>query len=136
MYSEWTSLSLMLQNNDDANQSVLEKFGLTTSKDVTLGVVRQLASNLGISQPAEPSPLVTDKEVQWCMEVLCFGLSLPLSEHEAIKDCVNVYCEWLSALLTPKICVPQPIVEDPNVYARKIIAHLHYLFIPRKDEGR
>ena len=63
MYSEWTSLSLMLQNNDDANQSVLEKFGLTTSKDVTLGVVRQLASNLGISQPAEPSPLVTDKEV-------------------------------------------------------------------------
>ncbi|XP_063903676.1 ral GTPase-activating protein subunit beta isoform X3 [Zophobas morio] len=135
MYSEWTSLSLMLQNNDDANQSVLEKFGLTTSKDVTLGVVRQLASNLGISQPAEPSPLVTDKEVQWCMEVLCFGLSLPLSEHEAIKDCVNVYCEWLSALLTPKICVPQPIVEDPNVYARKIIAHLHYLFIPRKDEG-
>jgi hypothetical protein len=70
------------------------------------------------------------------MEVLCFGLSLPLSEHEAIKDCVNVYCEWLSALLTPKVCVPQPITEDPNVYARKIIAHLHYLFIPRKGEGK
>ncbi|XP_064215027.1 ral GTPase-activating protein subunit beta isoform X7 [Tribolium castaneum] len=135
MYSEWTSLSLMLQKNGDENQSVLEKFGLGTSKEVTLGVVRQLASNLGISQPAEPSPLVTDKEVQWCMEVLCFGLSLPLSEHEAIKDCVNVYCEWLSALLSPKVCVPQPIVEDPNVYARKIIAHLHYLFIPRKGEG-
>ncbi|XP_015834574.2 ral GTPase-activating protein subunit beta isoform X5 [Tribolium castaneum] len=134
MYSEWTSLSLMLQKNGDENQSVLEKFGLGTSKEVTLGVVRQLASNLGISQPAEPSPLVTDKEVQWCMEVLCFGLSLPLSEHEAIKDCVNVYCEWLSALLSPKVCVPQPIVEDPNVYARKIIAHLHYLFIPRKGE--
>lgn len=71
------------------------------------------------------------------MEVLCFGLSLPLAEHEAIKDCVNVYCEWLTALLPePKICVPQPVVEDPNIYARKIISHLHYLFVPRKGEGR
>ena len=33
------------------------------------------------------------------MEVICFGLSLPLSEHDTVKDCVNVYCEWLSALL-------------------------------------
>lgn len=71
------------------------------------------------------------------MEVLCFGLSLPLAEHEAIKDCVNVYCEWLSALLpTPKVCVPQPIVADSNLYARKIISHFHYLFMPRKDEGK
>lgn len=71
------------------------------------------------------------------MEVLCFGLSLPLFEHQAIKDCVNVYCEWLSALLpAPKPCVPQPIIDDPNLYARKIISHFHYLFVPRKDEGK
>lgn len=71
------------------------------------------------------------------MEVLCYGLSLPISEHDAIKDCVNVYCEWLSSLLTnPKICVPQPVIDDPNLYARKIISHFHYLFVPRKDEGR
>lgn len=70
------------------------------------------------------------------MEVLCYGLSLPLSEHDAIKDCVNVYCEWLSSLLpNPKICVPQPVVDDPNLYARRIISHFHYLFVPRKDEG-
>lgn len=75
-------------------------------------------------------------KVQWCMEVICFGLSLPLAEHEAIKDCVNIYCEWLTALLPhPKICVPQPILDDPNIYSRKIISHLHYLFIPRKGEG-
>lgn len=71
------------------------------------------------------------------MEVLCYGLSLPISEHDAIKDCVNVYCEWLSALLpNPKICVPQPVIDDPNLYARKIISHFHYLFVPRKDEGK
>lgn len=140
MYSEWTSLSQIVQNcsgsDNSQQQSVLEKFGLSTSREVTVGLVRQLASNLGISRPAEPSQLTTDKEVQWCMEVLCFGLSLPLCEHEAIKDCVNIYCEWLTALLaTHKVCVPQPIVDDPNAYARKIIAHLHYLFIPRKGEG-
>lgn len=70
------------------------------------------------------------------MSVICHGMSLPLSEHETIKDCVNVYCEWLTALFqTPKISVPQPICEDPNLYARKIINHLHNLFVPRQGEG-
>ncbi|XP_074039453.1 ral GTPase-activating protein subunit beta isoform X2 [Leptinotarsa decemlineata] len=135
MYSEWTSLNLTSQQRGEDN-SVLEKFGLPISKDITLGLVHQLASNLGITHPPEPSPLTTDKDVQWCMEVICFGLSLPLSEHEAIKDCVNIYCEWLTSLLpNPKLCVPQPILDDPNIYARKIIGHLHYLFVPRKGEG-
>ncbi|KAK9703556.1 RALGAPB N-terminal domain [Popillia japonica] len=136
MYSEWISLSSFVQNSPEASQSVLEKFGITTSKEITLSIVHHLATNLGISQPPEPSPLLTDSEVQWCMEVLCYGLSLPLTEHDAIKDCVNVYCEWLSALLpNVKICVPKPVCDDPNLYARKIIKHFHYLFIPRKGEG-
>lgn len=63
MYSEWTSLNLTIQTCNNETQSVLEKFGLSTSKEVTLGVVKQLASNLGIAQPPEPSPLNTDKEV-------------------------------------------------------------------------
>ncbi|CAG9856330.1 unnamed protein product [Phyllotreta striolata] len=136
MYSEWTSLNLFAQREDeDGCKSVLEKFGFPISKEITSVLVHQLAGNLGITQPAEPSHLLSDKDVQWCMEVLCFGLSLPLSEHEAIKDCVNVYCEWLTALLPiPKVCVPQPILDDPNVYCRKIIGHLHYLFVPRKGE--
>lgn len=100
-------------------------------------MVKQLAGNLGISQPAEPSLLVTDQEVQWCMDVICFGLSLPLSDHETIKDCVNVYCEWLSALHpVPRISVPAPICADPNAYARKIISHFHNLFVPRPGEGQ
>lgn len=70
------------------------------------------------------------------MGVICHGLSLPLGEHETIKDCVNVYCEWLTALLpAPRISVPKPICEDPNLYARKIISHLHNLFVPRHGEG-
>ena len=42
------------------------------------------------------------------MEVICHGLCLPLTEHEVIRDSVNIYCEWLSALLpNPKVCVPK-----------------------------
>ncbi|XP_034949716.1 ral GTPase-activating protein subunit beta isoform X2 [Chelonus insularis] len=135
MYSEWASLSALIQRGSEESRSVLEKFSPGAGREVALPVVRQLAANLGITQAAEPSPLNTDKEVQWCMEVICFGLSLPLAEHDTVRDCVNVYCEWLSALyVSPKISVPKPIVEDPNFYARKMISHFHNLFVPRKGE--
>ena len=53
-------------------------------------------------------PLIDVQEVNWAMEVICHGLCLPLTDHEVIRDCVNIYCEWLSALLpNPKICVPR-----------------------------
>lgn len=59
-----------------------------------------------------------------------------MTEHETIKDCVNVYCEWLTALYqVPRISVPRPICEDPNLYARKVINHFHKLFVPRQGEG-
>ncbi|KAL0129771.1 hypothetical protein PUN28_001794 [Cardiocondyla obscurior] len=135
MYSEWASLSTLIQQGSEESQSVLEKFPPGAGKEVALSIVRQLAANLGITQAGEPSPLSTDKEVQWCMEVICFGLSLPLAEHDTVRDCVNIYCEWLSALYsTPKVSVPRPIVDDPNFYARKIISHFYNLFVPRKGE--
>ena len=69
-------------------------------------------------------------------QVICYGLSLPLNDHDAIRDCVHIYCEWLSALLpNPKIAVPQPIIKQPNHFARKIISHLHHLFMPRPGDG-
>lgn len=52
-----------MQENGSGGQSVLEKFGAGIGKEVTVGVVRQLAANLGITQAAEPSCLNTDKEV-------------------------------------------------------------------------
>lgn len=138
MYNEWTSLSEVIATNSSEaqKQSVLNKFSGFAGREVAVAVVKQLAGNLGITQAAEPSQLETDQEVEWCMNVICFGLSLPLTEHETIKDCVNVYCEWLTALHpNPKISVPRSISEDPNVYARKIISHFHNLFVPRPGEG-
>ncbi|XP_033610459.1 ral GTPase-activating protein subunit beta isoform X8 [Cryptotermes secundus] len=136
MYSEWASLTSLIQNGNEESQSVLGKFPMGSGKEVAMAVVKQLAANLGFAQAAEPSPLTTDREVQWCMEVICFGMSLPLNEHDTIRDCVHVYCEWLSALHpVPKVSVPRPVCEDPNLYARKMICHFHNLFVPRKGEG-
>ncbi|XP_065095232.1 ral GTPase-activating protein subunit beta isoform X6 [Ochlerotatus camptorhynchus] len=137
MYSEWASLVPTITENitNAQSQSVLGKFGIVGGRDVAAVVVKQLAGNLGITNAAEPSTLVADQEVQWCMDVICHGLSLPLSEHDIIKDCVNIYCEWLTALLAnPKISVPKPICDDPNTYVRRIIKHLYNLFVPRPGE--
>lgn len=141
MYSDWPSLASSIEENIVGAQckSVLTKFSIPTGKDVATVVIKQIASGLTIVQQLEPksSPLTTDAEVLWCMDVICFGLSLPLSEHETIKDCVNVYCEWLSALNPqPKVSVPKPILDDANVYGRKIIGHLHNLFTPRQGESK
>jgi hypothetical protein len=121
MYNDWASLASLIQTNINGAHSVLGKFSSATGKDVAVVVVKQLAATLGITQPPETSNLQTDQEVLWCMDVLAYGLSLPLVEHETIKDCVNVYCEWLTCLHPiPKVCVPRPICDDPNVYARKM----------------
>ncbi|XP_050058118.1 ral GTPase-activating protein subunit beta isoform X4 [Aphis gossypii] len=136
MYCEWASLSSAVQNCGEFGQSVLSKFPPGSGKEVVLSVIKQLSSNLGITQPPEPSKLAKDNEVTWCMEVICYGLSLPLSEHDTIRDCVHIYCDWLSALYeTPKLSVPKPVCNDPNLYARKIISHFYNLFVPRKGEG-
>lgn len=71
------------------------------------------------------------------MDVICHGLSLPLHDHETIRDCVNIYCDWLTSLMpNPRITVPKPICDDANIYARKIINHFHNLFVPRAGEGK
>ncbi|XP_035916467.1 ral GTPase-activating protein subunit beta isoform X2 [Anopheles stephensi] len=137
MYSEWASLYPIIAENitNAQTQSVLGKFSIVGGRDVAAVVIKQLASTLGITNNAEPSNLHTDQEVQWCMDVICHGLSLPLSEHDIIKDGVNIYCEWISAVLPQtKISVPRPIIDDPNTYVRKIVKHLYNLFVPRPGE--
>ncbi|XP_045500989.1 ral GTPase-activating protein subunit beta isoform X1 [Colias croceus] len=127
MYSEWSSLPL-----EGGGCGVL---GAVGGRDVVLAVVRQLASH-------QPSPLNTDAEVEWVLEVIRYGLSLPLSEHEAVRDCVRVCCSWLSALLPPAApaqppppAVPAPLAAAPERYATKILSHLHNLFVPRHNES-
>lgn len=99
MYSEWTSLNLTVQQCNEETQSVLEKFGLPVSKEITLGLVRQLASNLGITQPPEPSPLITDKDVgrQNLLYDIIFIYSLFYLYFIVLFNCL--YCYLLLLLL-------------------------------------
>ncbi|XP_052767273.1 ral GTPase-activating protein subunit beta-like isoform X2 [Mya arenaria] len=135
MYSDWASLQDEIQF-DKANLSVLHKFSDSVGKEVACSVVRHISSNLSLANSTpNPSNLDTHAEVKWTMEVLCYGLSLPLDQLDTIKDCVNVYCEWLSALTSPKLPVPCPITDEPNPYAQDMLHHLLNLFMPRHGAG-
>ncbi|XP_059176419.1 ral GTPase-activating protein subunit beta-like isoform X2 [Physella acuta] len=133
MYWDWASLQEEIQC-DRGNQSVLHKFPANVGREVACHVVKHIAQSLSIASGTdEPSSLQDEKDVNWTMEVLCFGLGLPLTEHETINNCVKVYVEWLTALVSPKPCVPRPIIEDPNPFAQVMLHHLLNLFTPRPD---
>lgn len=65
MFAEWASLSpiIIANSNGAQSQSVLNKFSDPAGREVTIAVTKQLAANLGLTQPAEPSSLTNDDEV-------------------------------------------------------------------------
>ncbi|KAI1890432.1 hypothetical protein AGOR_G00153650 [Albula goreensis] len=129
MYSEWRSLHLVVQS-DQGHVSVLHTYPTSVGRDVANAVVRPLGTALG--SPVAESLLKTDKEVKWTMEVLCYGLTLPL-DGDTVKLCVDVYTDWIMALVAPRDSIPQPIVKEPNLYVQTILRHLHNLFLPRPE---
>uniref|UniRef100_A0A8C7F0E6 Ral GTPase-activating protein subunit beta n=1 Tax=Oncorhynchus kisutch TaxID=8019 RepID=A0A8C7F0E6_ONCKI len=131
MYSEWRSLHLVVQS-DLGHLSVLHSYPPVVGRDVANAVVRPLGVTLGTL--STDSLLKTDKEVKWTMEVLCYGLTLPL-DGDTVKLCVDVYTDWIMALVAPRDSIPQPIAKEPNLYVQTILKHLHNLFLPRDDQG-
>ncbi|KAJ8400593.1 hypothetical protein AAFF_G00393620 [Aldrovandia affinis] len=129
MYSEWRSLHLVVQS-DQGHVSVLHTYPPAVGRDVANAVVRPLGAVLG--PPVSESLLKTDKEVKWTMEVLCYGLTLPL-DGDTVKLCVDVYTDWIMALVGPRDSIPQPIIKEPNLYVQTILRHLHNLFLPRPE---
>jgi hypothetical protein len=78
--------------------------------------------------------LETTEQVNWTLENLMYGLTLSHEYQDTIKDCWNVYHDWLSVLLDePKPFVPQPIKDEPLLYSKKMLWHLYHLFVPRRD---
>ncbi|XP_076849474.1 ral GTPase-activating protein subunit beta isoform X2 [Brachyhypopomus gauderio] len=129
MYSEWRSLHLVVQS-DQGHLSVLHSYPSTVGRDVANAVVRPLGASL--AAPVSECLLKTDKEVKWTMEVLCYGLTLPL-DGDTVKLCVDVYTDWIMVLVSPRDSIPQPIVKEPNLYVQTILKHLHNLFLPRPE---
>ncbi|XP_069158153.1 ral GTPase-activating protein subunit beta isoform X4 [Procambarus clarkii] len=140
MFSDWPSELVPQQGwGDEAAISAFkDAIPWTVGRDFVAGTAKHLAGSLGLTKPGPPikSKIIHDKQLQVLMPALGHGLSFPLSEIDILRDCVSVYCEWLSALLpNPKSSVPGPILNDPNHYARIIINHFYYLFVPRGAQG-
>uniref|UniRef100_A0A4W3JP54 Ral GTPase-activating protein subunit beta n=1 Tax=Callorhinchus milii TaxID=7868 RepID=A0A4W3JP54_CALMI len=130
MYSEWRSLQLVIQS-DQGHMSVLHSYPENVGRDVANAVVRPLGQGLNISSAVgNESILKTDKEVKWTMEVLCYGLTLPL-DGDTVKLCVDVYTDWIMAVVARRDSIPQPIIKEPNLYVQTILKHLQNLFVPR-----
>ncbi|KAM3620922.1 uncharacterized protein V6R79_003686 [Siganus canaliculatus] len=111
--------------------SVLSCFPPSVGRDVAIAVVKPLGAGLG--NPDTHSMLCTDRQVKWTMEVLSYGLTLPL-DGDTVKLCVDVYTDWLLSLVSPRDSIPPPISREPNVYAQKILRHLYNLFMPRSEQ--
>ncbi|KAG7283496.1 hypothetical protein CRUP_035289 [Coryphaenoides rupestris] len=130
MYSEWRSLHLMVQS-DQGHLSVLHTYPAGVGMEVANAVVKPLGT--AVSPVATENILKTDKEVKWTMEVLCYGLTLPL-EGDTVKLCVDVYTDWMMALVSPRDSMPQPVVKEPNLYVQTILKHLYNVFLPRPEQ--
>ncbi|XP_014872260.1 ral GTPase-activating protein subunit beta-like [Poecilia latipinna] len=130
MYSEWRSLQLVVQS-DQGHLSVLHTYPPSVGTEVANAVVKPLGT--AVSPLATENILKSDKEVKWTMEVLCYGLTLPL-EGDTVKLCVDVYTDWMMALVSPKDSMPQPVVKEPNMYVQTILRHLYNVFVPRPEQ--
>ncbi|XP_061745978.1 ral GTPase-activating protein subunit beta-like isoform X5 [Nerophis ophidion] len=130
MYSEWRSLQLVVQS-DQGHLSVLHAYPTNVGTEVANAVVKPLCT--AVSPVATENILKTDKEVKWTMEVLCYGLTLPL-EGDTVKLCVDVYTDWMMALVSPRDSMPQPVVKEPNMYVQTILKHLYNVFVPRPEQ--
>ncbi|KAJ8369641.1 hypothetical protein SKAU_G00096690 [Synaphobranchus kaupii] len=127
MYSEWRSLHLAVLS-DQGHLSVLHTYPAAVGREVANAVVRPL-----VAAPISDSVLKTDKEVKWTMEVLCYGLTLPV-DGDTVKLCVDVYTDWITALGSPRGSIPHPIIKEPNLYIQTILKHLYNLFLPRSEQ--
>ena len=130
MYAEWMSLSEEIRK-ESSPANVLKTFPPNVGREVVQSVLKPLAEQVSLSANTS-STLTTPEQVQWTMEVIGYGLTLPLSEQMLIASCIDVYDGWLSAMSNPKKLVPPPIVDNPNHYAQIIFEQFCELFTPRQ----
>ena len=131
MYSEWLSLTETVKQKR-LSDNVLRSFPPEVGREVVASVIRPL-KELVLGKTYISNPLATPDQVKWTMQVVGYGLTLPLSDLELLKGCTDVYRDWLSALTFQKKSVPSPIAEKPDHYAQVIFDQLCALFVPRVE---
>ena len=114
MWSDYTPL----QVHSVSNLSILEKFPVKNASNIVRNVLNSLRD---ISKSLE-----TQVDVDWCLDVLKYGL---VCESSYSVECVNIYCDWLSVLLpiqNPNI--PKLIKNDANYMSRIMFKQIYKLF--------
>lgn len=134
MYSDWLSLTEEIQR-DRLHDNVLRSFPRDVSREVVASVIRPL-KDLVRGKTYTASPLSTREQVEWTLQVVGYGLTLPLSDHVLLQGCVEVYQDWVFALVFQKHTTPLPVSRNPNYYAQIIFNHFCALFVPRELEPR
>lgn len=130
MYSEWSSLVEEIKGEGSLN-NVLSVYPIHAGK----GVVNIVLKSLTDPPRAKdlPMSLQTHDQVKWTMDVISYGLALPLTEHKLMHLCIDVYDSWLSAINEPKKSVPRPVKETPDTYVQIIFKQLSQVFTPRQE---
>ena len=130
MYSEWLSLTETVKQPRLAD-NVLRTFPQERAQEVVASVIKPLKE---MSLGRNYNMLATPEQVNWTMQVIGYGLTLPLSHMELLGNCSDVYREWLTTLGLRKRTVPLPISNQPDHYAQVIFDQLCVLFVPRENE--
>eukprot|EP01135_Chromosphaera_perkinsii_P004404 Nk52_evm7s280 gene=Nk52_evmTU7s280 len=125
MFLDWVAqLSLL---NHDPETNVLGAFPLSVRKTIITAVVKFMEKS------SNRQFLSSHSHVNWVMEVVGQGFSLPIQEADTIVSCIELYNEWLQSMFSPNEGIPPCIINNPQKYYRTIFGHYSLLFVPRKD---
>ena len=131
MYNGWISDRSAIENECGV-ESVLNNFSPGVGRDVTVSIIKSLVHQKSASKELFNS----EKDLEWTMDVICFGLTMPLTdmELETIKNCVYLYLDWFSVFSSkPKPGIPCQIVQNKEYYFAIMLKHLTNIFIPRES---
>ncbi|KAL7063700.1 hypothetical protein AAHC03_01681 [Spirometra sp. Aus1] len=85
--------------------------------------------------------LDTDADIEWVMQAINYGLTMPPQYWNIVAHSVHIYCDWLNCLLPADVLVssgstrlPRAIIQNPALYAKKILFSLCRFFTPRNSE--
>ncbi|TGZ74787.1 hypothetical protein CRM22_000754 [Opisthorchis felineus] len=97
----------------------------------------------------DSAQLDTHEEVQWAMQFITYGLTMPAEHWDVVVHSAHIYCCWLrymvpfggqntspsSTTLPPlPFHYPRALRRDPMRYLDRILSSLCYFFLPRFPE--
>eukprot|EP00117_Sycon_ciliatum_P008472 scpid12358/ scgid11153/ Ral GTPase-activating protein subunit beta; p170 len=126
MFSGWVAFRPPFGDAPGGPISVLDKFPPETGLSITIAVVDSI---LPLRVDATHPPVIsTEDDVDWIMNVLAYGLRLPLEYDENIRKCCQLYQDWLNVLVNLPSTAPTCIRHRPEFYARRILEQFEGVF--------